>query len=79
MDKLPKCKANYVPLTPLTLFKRAAAAYPNRISLIYEGARFTWSQTYERCRRLASSLRSLHVIKNDVVSRLSSSRSEIFI
>lgn len=70
MDRFPKCRANYVPLTPLTLFKRAAASYPNRLSLIYEGVRFTWGQTYERCCRLASSLRSLNVAKNDVVSLL---------
>ncbi|OWM64352.1 hypothetical protein CDL15_Pgr020318 [Punica granatum] len=52
------------------MIKRAAAAYPDRISLIYEGTHFTWSQTYERCCRLASSLCSLNVFKNDVVSVL---------
>ncbi|KAJ6423650.1 hypothetical protein OIU84_024594 [Salix udensis] len=66
MDLLPKCDANYVPLTPITFLKRANAAYANRTSVIYEGTRFTWSQTYERCCRLADSLRSLKVGKNDV-------------
>lgn len=70
MDALPKCGANYVPLTPITFLKRAADVYANRTSVIYEGTRITWRQTYERCRRLASSLRSLNILKNDVVSVL---------
>ncbi|XP_022770023.1 butyrate--CoA ligase AAE11, peroxisomal-like [Durio zibethinus] len=70
MDQLPKCKANYVPLTPLTFLKRASSAYASRTSLIYETTRFTWRQTYERCCRLASSLLSLNILKNDVVSEI---------
>ncbi|KAK9074852.1 hypothetical protein SSX86_003171 [Deinandra increscens subsp. villosa] len=70
MDKIVKRPANYVPLTPLTFIKRAFKIYSNRISVIYDGARFTWSQTYRRCCQLAYSLRSLNVVKNDVVSVL---------
>lgn len=71
MNALPKCEANYVSLTPITFLKRASMVYGDRISIIYEGVHFTWHQTYERCRRLASSLRSLNVGKNHVVSILS--------
>ncbi|GLT28746.1 hypothetical protein SLA2020_036540 [Shorea laevis] len=70
MDKLPKCQANYVPLTPITFLKRAATAFADRLSLIYEGTQFTWHETYVRCCRLASALRSLNLLKNDVVSVL---------
>ncbi|CAI9758113.1 unnamed protein product [Fraxinus pennsylvanica] len=70
MNELPKCEANYVPLTPIAFLKRASKVYGDRISIIYAGVRFTWHQTYERCLRLASSLRSLNVGKNDVVSVL---------
>ncbi|KAI3499717.1 hypothetical protein L1887_35526 [Cichorium endivia] len=70
MDRLAKCPANYVPLTPLTFIKRASKVYSNRISVVYAGVRFTWRQTYQRCCRLASSLRSLNIVKNDVVSVL---------
>lgn len=70
MDNLPKCRANYTILTPLTFLMRASASYANRTSVIHEGTRFTWSQTYDRCRRLASSLRALNIAKNDVVSVL---------
>ncbi|EYU33955.1 hypothetical protein ABFS82_11G112100 [Erythranthe guttata] len=70
MDKLAKDRANYVPLTPLTFLKRASMVYSNRASLIHGGVRFTWRQTYERCCRLASALKSLNIAKNDVVSVL---------
>ncbi|KAF8389610.1 hypothetical protein HHK36_024129 [Tetracentron sinense] len=70
MDKLPKCAANYVPLTPITFLQRAAAVYANRTSVISGRTSFTWKETFERCCRLASSLRSLNVGKNDVVSVL---------
>lgn len=72
MDRLTKCEANYVPLTPLTFLKRAGSVYANRTSIIYENTRFTWSQTYERCCRLASSLRSLNILSNHVVSSFQS-------
>ncbi|KAI6691376.1 hypothetical protein NL676_028204 [Syzygium grande] len=67
MDCLPKCEANHVSLTPLTFLKRAASVSADRTSVVYESTRFTWLQTYERCPRLTSSLRSLNVVKNDVV------------
>ncbi|GMY12784.1 butyrate--CoA ligase AAE11, peroxisomal-like [Fagus crenata] len=70
MDKLEKCGANYSPLSPITFLNRASACYANRTSVIYQGIHFTWRETYERCCRLASSLRSLNIVKNDVVSVL---------
>ncbi|XXG63691.1 hypothetical protein AAC387_Pa05g1817 [Persea americana] len=70
MDHLVKCEANTAPLTPLTFLNRAATAYASRTSIIYKTTRFTWHQTYRRCCRLASSLSSLNITKNDVVSVL---------
>ncbi|EOA34959.1 hypothetical protein CARUB_v10020046mg [Capsella rubella] len=68
MDKLELCEANNVPLTPITFLKRASECYPTRTSIINGQTRFTWPQTYDRCCRLASSLISLNIAKNDVVS-----------
>lgn len=68
MDELNKCGANYVALTPTTFLKRASMVYANRASIIYANVRFNWHQTYQRCCRLASSLGSLNITKNDVVS-----------
>lgn len=70
MEKLPKCAANYTPLSPVTFLKRASMVYSHRTSIIYKSTHFTWNQTHQRCLRLASSLRSLGITKNDVVSVL---------
>ncbi|XP_057550242.1 trans-cinnamate:CoA ligase, peroxisomal-like [Amaranthus tricolor] len=70
MESLNKCDANYAALTPITFVKRAAKFYADRTSIIYGDARFTWKQTYDRCCRLASSLISLGLAKNHVVSVL---------
>jgi fatty-acyl-CoA synthase len=54
---LPKTPANYTPLTPLSFLRRTASVYPDHTSVIYNDKRYTWSQTLDRCRRLASALR----------------------
>jgi len=53
---LEKNAANYAPLTPLSFLERAAYVYPRRVSVIHGAQRYTWSETYARCRRLASAL-----------------------
>ena len=53
---LEKNAANYVPLSPLSFLQRTAYIYPNRTSVIHGPQRYTWSETYARCRRLASAL-----------------------
>ncbi|CAH2065632.1 unnamed protein product [Thlaspi arvense] len=54
----------------MTFLKRASECYPNQTSIIYGQTRFTWPETYERCRRLAASLLSLNIARNDIVSIL---------
>src|SRR5258708_72010 len=53
---LEKNPANYAPLTPLSFLERAAYVYPQRVSVIHGTQRYTWGETYARCRRLASAL-----------------------
>src|SRR3954466_14641012 len=53
---LEKNAANYAPLTPLSFLERAASVYPERLSVIHGAERYTWAETYARCRRLASAL-----------------------
>src|SRR5580698_11165748 len=67
LDKNP---ANYVPLTPLSFLARSAAVYPNHVSTVYEGRQFTWSQTYERCRRFASYLAAKGLGTGDTVAAM---------
>ena len=53
---LDRNTANYAPLTPLTFIERAAGVYPDRTSVIHGAQRYTWKETFTRCRRLASAL-----------------------
>ena len=67
LDKTP---ANFVALTPLSFLARSAAIYPNHVSALYEGRLFTWSQTYQRCRRFASYLASRGIGNGDTVAAM---------
>jgi fatty-acyl-CoA synthase len=49
--------ANYAPLTPLSFLERAAYVYPDRTAVIHGEQRYTWRETYQRARRLASALK----------------------
>jgi fatty-acyl-CoA synthase len=53
LDKNP---ANHAPLTPLSFIERTAGVYPKRVAVIHGARRYTWAETYARCRRLASAL-----------------------
>ncbi len=67
---LDKNAANYVPLTPLSFLARSAAVYPNHTSTVYEGRRFTWSETFDRCRRFASYLAGKGIGVGDTVAAM---------
>ncbi|MBA0841332.1 hypothetical protein Goarm_003828 [Gossypium armourianum] len=56
IDDLPKNAANYMALTPLWFLERAATVHPTRKAVIHGSRTYTWLQTYQRCRRLASAL-----------------------
>ncbi|MUG33085.1 MULTISPECIES: AMP-binding protein [Psychrobacter] len=70
---LGKTEANHQPLTPLQFLTRAASVYPHKTSIIYDDLvntpiTYTWSQTFERCRKLAHALRKLGIGKEDTVA-----------
>jgi len=67
---LAKNPANYVPLTPLSFLERSAAVFPDHLCAVYDGRSFTWSQTYERCRRLASYLAGKGIGGGDTVAAM---------
>jgi fatty-acyl-CoA synthase len=67
LDKTP---ANFVALTPLSFLARTAAIYPNHVSTVYEDRVFTWSQTYDRCRRFASYLAGRGIGHGDTVAAM---------
>ena len=71
-QQLDRNPANHCALTPLIYLQRAAEVYPDRLSIVHgQGAsaqRWTWRQTYERSRRLASALQGLGIGKGDTVA-----------
>ncbi|GAA0160196.1 ligase [Lithospermum erythrorhizon] len=68
MDQLKPSLANSCPLTPLSFLERAAIVYGDCPSIIYNNTTHTWSQTYNRCLRVASSISSLGIKTGQVVS-----------
>ena len=75
---LQKNTANYAPLSPLTFIERSAYIYPDRLAVVHGARRYTWSQSYERSRRLASALKQLGVGKGDTVATVLNNTPEMF-
>ena len=65
---LPRNPANFAPLSPLGFIQRTAEVYPERLAIVHGSLRQTWSQTYIRCRQLASALQRAGIGKNDTVA-----------
>jgi 3-(methylthio)propionyl---CoA ligase len=69
--------ANYAPLTPLVFLDWSADVYPERLAVVHGGRRFTWAQTRERCRRLASALAARGIGRGDTVSVIAANTPEM--
>lgn len=65
---LPRTAANFAAISPLSFLERTAEVYPHRTAVIHGPLRRTWSQVYERCRRLASALRGAGLGKGDTIA-----------
>ena len=70
--------ANHIPLSPLSFLARAAKVYPTRDSIIHGSRRYTWAETYRRCRQLASALNGRGVSKGDTVAFMCSNTPELY-
>jgi fatty-acyl-CoA synthase len=70
--------ANYAPLTPLSFIERAAYVYPKHTSVIHGAKRFTWQETYARCRRLGSALAKRGIGVGDTVAAILANTPEIY-
>jgi fatty-acyl-CoA synthase len=75
LDRNP---ANFQPLTPLQFLERAASVYPARPSVVHGDRRYTWKQTYERCRRLASALEQQGIGVGDTVAIMAPNIPEMY-
>ncbi|HEY8069618.1 MAG TPA: acyl-CoA synthetase [Burkholderiales bacterium] len=75
LDKNP---ANHAPLTPLGFIERTAAVYPQRVAVIHGAKRFTWQETYARCRRLGSALAKRGIGVGDTVAVMLANTPEMY-
>ncbi len=65
---LAKNPANYEPLTPISFLERSASVYPHHTAMIHGDWRYTYSEFYDRCKRLASALSKRGIGVGDTVS-----------
>lgn len=68
--EMGRCRANYEPLSPLSLIHRAARIHGDAPSAVYDGKTYTWRQTRERAIRLGRALQKAGVMPGDVVAVL---------
>jgi fatty-acyl-CoA synthase len=65
---LDKNQANFSQLSPLSFLERSAFIYPDRVAIVHGDKSYTWKETYERCRRLASALKLRGIGVGDTVA-----------
>jgi fatty-acyl-CoA synthase len=75
---LDRNTANYTALSPLSFFRRTRDVYPGHPSVVYGARRYTWSETYARCTRLADALRQRGIGAGDTVAILAANIPEMF-
>ena len=75
---LDRNHANYVALSPLSFIARSAELYPDRTAVVHGNVRRSWSETYRRCRRLASALGAHGIGRGDTVAFVAANTPELF-
>ena len=75
---LERTQANYAPLTPLSLLSRVNRVYPDHPAVIHGKLSYSWRQTTERCRRLASALVKRGIGRGDTVAIIAPNTPAIF-
>ncbi|MDE0147038.1 MAG: acyl-CoA synthetase [Rhodospirillaceae bacterium] len=75
LDRNP---ANFAPLSPIPLLERAASVFPDHPSVVHGARRYTWSETWERARRLGSALSRRGIGKGDTVAVMLPNIPEMF-
>ena len=75
---LGKNPANYVPLSPLSFLYRTARVFPEHTAMIHGQTRRSWSETAQRCRRLASALTDRGIRRGDTVAVMAPNIPELF-
>ena len=77
-DGLDQNSANYMPLSPVSLLRRAAWIYPDKVALIQNDRSLNWGEVFQRCQRVASALVKRGLGKGDTIAILSANTPEMF-
>ena len=75
---LDRTAANFAALTPLQFIERTASVHPDRPALIHGSRRQSWSETYQRCKRLASALEKVGIGPGDTVAIMAPNIPEMY-
>ena len=77
-QELTKNKANYISLSPLSFLARTADIFGARTAIVYEDRHYSWQQTYDRSRALASALTRCGLGLGDTVSIIAANTPEMY-
>jgi len=67
---LGKNAANFTSLTPLSFIERTARVFPDRTAVVHGETQRSWTETYQRCIKLASALNRRGINKGDTVAMM---------
>ena len=67
---LGKNAANFTSLTPLSFIERTARVFPDRAAVVHGETQRSWTETYQRCIKLASALNRRGINKGDTVAMM---------
>lgn len=76
-QNLDHCKANYLPLSPVSFLRRAAAIRPEQTAIVHGERRFSYMQFWQRSQQLAAALQKRGVNKGDCVSIMAANTPEM--
>lgn len=77
-EAIPRCAANFVPLSPLSFLTRTAGMYRDDVAVIYGSRRQSWGQVQARIHALADSLVKRGVQRGDTISIICPNIPEMF-
>ena len=75
---MQRSSANYQDLNPVKFLIRASAVFPEKTSVIYNEQRFSWKETFIRCKGLALALKEAGLSKGDVVGFMAANTPELY-
>ena len=70
--------ANFAPLSPISMMRRAASIYPDKPAVVYGDRRVSWGEVYRRCASVSAALTRRGIGRGDTVAVLSANLPEMF-